>query len=78
MTTRHRRALLLAALGFLELQWRYKPAAVGALERWLHTVARPHGVGAVAVAVGAAGGMAGAERAAGGVNSSLRSRATGQ
>ncbi len=33
----HRRAALLAALGFLELSWRYKPAAVGPLERWLHS-----------------------------------------
>jgi hypothetical protein len=28
---------LVAALGFVDLQWRYKPAAVGALERWLHS-----------------------------------------
>ena len=33
-----RRARLLAALGFLELQWRgLKPDAAGALERWLHS-----------------------------------------
>ncbi len=37
MKTRARRALLVAALGFLALQWRYKPAAVGPLERWLHS-----------------------------------------
>lgn len=37
MSSQSRRALLLAALGFVELRWRHKPPPVGTLERWLHS-----------------------------------------
>lgn len=47
-----RRALLVAALGFLEVRWHHKPAAIGALEKWLHAW---RGVGDVIVGMSAQG-----------------------
>ena len=43
-TTTSRRALLLAALGFAEIRWRYRPDAAGALDKYLRTW---RGMGAV-------------------------------